>query len=347
MLIRYVPMPVSILMFAGVAVAQSESESDVMQILRAADAATKAVRSVSYQGEFHAEGELSTLFASSTGRVTMRKRRRALLGIQLGYKASPTRVEGFAVGRGAGEKTQFDICVSGHDVWLIDHDRRSCLAGTLPQAPVPYRPARNLVMREYEVGRPFGDEIKARVLRHEGIVEVGDVPCDVIYVLYRNQSESRWCFGREDHLPRRVERMGDNGKTVLTLTDVSIEPLIADDTFAPACPEGYESRRRELVRADPGVLGDYVGVYRINEEEVREVIVEGQRMFTRRSANPRIEVFGAGRDTFFYADSFTALTFVRDAGGNVTHQVLDRLYGDLETAVREGEKPAAPAGEER
>ena len=59
MLIRYVPMPVSILIVACVAVAQSESESDVMQILRAADAATKAVRSVSYLGEFHAEGQLA------------------------------------------------------------------------------------------------------------------------------------------------------------------------------------------------------------------------------------------------------------------------------------------------
>ena len=60
------------------------------------------------------------------------------------------------------------------------------------------------------------------------------------------------------------------------------------------------------------------------------------RVLTRRTENPKLELFPAGGDTFYYADSFISLTFVRDENGKISYQILDRLFGDSEKAIRVG-----------
>ena len=90
------------------------------------------------------------------------------------------------------------------------------------------------------------------------------------------------------------------------------------------------------IEPDPDVLRELAGTYRIDEQSDRTVLVEGSRIFTRRSGNPKLELFPAGGDTFYYADSFISLTFVRDENGKISYQILDRLFGDREKAVRVG-----------
>ena len=317
--------------------ARPKSPPDAIGILRDADAATKALRSITYHAEFYAEGKIADRIAPRQGEVTMRKKKRKPFDLQWGYQAPPTRVRGTVTRPNHAEPIRFDVGLFKREAFLLDHEARVCLRGTLPIARVPYSSARALIMREYAVPKPFSDEIGGKLARHEGVVEIGGVTCDVLFVIYKNDSESRWCFGQDDHLPRRVERISQGGKTVLTLTDLHIDPDIGDEVFRPACPEGYTERERVRIEPDPEALRELAGTYRIDEKSDRTVIVEGSRIFTRRTGNPKMELFPAGGDTFYYADLFVSLTFVRDENGKVSHQILDRLFGDREKAVRVGD----------
>jgi len=325
---------VLILVTGATVFAGPKSSPDAIQILRDADAATKAVRSITYQAEFFAEGELARRIAPCRGEVTTRKKKRKPFDLQWGSQASPTRVRGTVTVPNHDEPIRFDVGLINREAFLLDDEARVCLRGTLPIARVPYSPARVLVMREYAVPRPFSDEIRGKLVRHEGVTEIGGVACDVVFVIYKNDSESRWCFGQDDHLPRQVERISESGKTVLTLADLRIDPEIGNEVFRPACPTGYTERERVRIEPDPAALRELAGTYRIDEHSDRVVLVEGSRIFTRRSENPKLELFPAGEDTFYYADSFISLTFVRDENGEVSYQILDRLFGDREKAVR-------------
>ncbi len=51
--------------------------------------------------------------------------------------------------------------------------------------------------------------MKAKEQRYEGTKKIGDQECDVIYVVYNvaQAPHARWYFSKEDHLPRRVDRI--------------------------------------------------------------------------------------------------------------------------------------------
>jgi hypothetical protein len=313
----------------------ADEKPDVMEIIRNADATTKAVQAVSYRAEFRAEGELANTMPPVTGEVFARRPAASKLWpFSMGYKAPPHRLRGTVNTVAGGTTVRFDCAVSGKKAFLLDHDRRKCLSGKMPVARVPYAAAARLRMIEYVHSTPFSDELHSKVARHEGVKDVGGVPCDVVYVLYRNGSDSRWYFGQKDYLPRGVERLSPRGKTILLLSEVNTAPEITEETFEPQCPEGYTEHQRILKPYESEELEEYAGLYRINDAEVREVIHKNGRLFTQRTGHPPLQILWAGNDTFYYADSFVSLKFFRNDDGKITHQVLDRLYGDEEKAVR-------------
>lgn len=85
-------------------------------------------------------------------------------------------------------------------------------------------------------------EIEAREVVWEGVSEVAGIPCDLVRVSYEDDPEdSRWCLGRADHLPRRLEWIGEEGSTVLEIRDVESGVSVATTDFVLALPEGYAS----------------------------------------------------------------------------------------------------------
>jgi hypothetical protein len=315
--------------------AWAEEKPDVMEIIRNADAATKAVQAVSYRAEFWAEGDLANRMPRVTGEVLARRPVASKFWpLSMGYKAPPHRLRGTATAPGGGATARFDCAVSGKKAFVLDHERRKCIFGSMPVVTIPYAPAAHLRMIEYVHPTPFDDELHSKVARHEGVKHVGGVPCDVVYVLYRNGSDSRWYFGQQDYLPRGVERLNPRGKTILLLSEVNTTPSITEETFEPECPDGYTGHPRILRPYESEDLEEYVGIYRINDAQVREVMLKNGRLFTQRTGHPPLQILWAGDDTFYYADSFVSLTFYRDEDGEIAHQVLDRLYGDEEKAIR-------------
>jgi len=91
---------------------------------------------------------------------------------------------------------------------------------------------------------------------------------------------------------------------------------------------------------DPTTFTEYVGVYRINENETRSVILEDGHLYTQRTGGGRSEIRAYEHDAFFYPGSFTHLNFERDGDGRVIAMAMHQGGADeAERAERTSDVP--------
>ena len=116
------------------------------------------------------------------------------------------------------------------------------------------QPLSAAIVQEFGHPTPFSnDEINAAAAVVEGTSFVGEVLCDVVWVDYgpnANNTQARWYFGKEDHLPRRVERLrsvdGRAGATVQTLYNLKVNFDVEESMFAIDRPEGFTVQELDL-----------------------------------------------------------------------------------------------------
>lgn len=89
---------------------------------------------------------------------------------------------------------------------------------------------------------------------------------------------------------------------------------------------------RQAAEVSAAVLERYVGTYRINENEVREVTLTGGQLFTQRTGAAKLAITPQSETEFYYDGSPTHLEFVLDDDGDVSHMVM----------YQQGEKGVAP-----
>lgn len=98
--------------------------------------------------------------------------------------------------------------------------------------------------------KPLENPDETGEIRYEGRVEVGGVPCEVIYVDYSGwegmeEMDAWWFIGAADSLPRRIERhfseVNGDAFDVLTITKMERTDPNTDPEFALAVPEGFKS----------------------------------------------------------------------------------------------------------
>ena len=238
--------------------AAANDEPDLMQILEKADAATRAVNKVAYDAEFYGVGKIKDRVGRVKGSVKARPGKRSLLGVLTGSSGGQVRlrVDGSLQKKGTDEKIAFKIATDGRQAFCIDETEEVFYQAKLSQAHKLLSPARSLWMQEYLHATPFSDEMNGKARRYEGIKKIGDVDCHVIYVVYLDNSESRWFFGTEDYLPRGVDRIvklgsyssGDNDDadnspeiaTSLRITNLNIEPDFDLTVFSFDRPKSYK-----------------------------------------------------------------------------------------------------------
>lgn len=136
---------------------------------------------------------------------------------------------------------------------------------------------------------------------------------------------------------------------VAVLSNIPSNPVRPDQVALQMAAEaiGKPFPRREAIEVDPETLEEYVGVYRIDDETTRAVTLDDGKLYTQRTGGQRLEIKPHAEDAFFYEQSFTHLTFERDADGHVTamHMFANGAE-EAEVAVRlAGE--AAPKAPER
>lgn len=80
---------------------------------------------------------------------------------------------------------------------------------------------------------------------------------------------------------------------------------------------GANYPRFTAIDIEPEKIPDYLGVYRINDQDTRSVTAEDGHLYTQHSRGSRSEILAHDEDAFFYPNSFTYLTFDRDLSGRV------------------------------
>jgi CubicO group peptidase (beta-lactamase class C family) len=104
-----------------------------------------------------------------------------------------------------------------------------------------------------------------------------------------------------------------------------IAALVAGDPFPEWDPVTLQASQ----------LARFEGTYRINETSVRNVIVEGSRIYTQRDGGRMLEVLPASPGTLFYPSSLSFITFEDDDAGNTARMVMHRETGEEEVARKE------------
>ncbi len=234
--------------------AEDPEKPNAKEILKKADEATKAVTEVTYEAEFHGDGEIAERIPKVEGKVMAMEAKKGLIGSMFGGGGDYMRFEGKAEAPGADEAIEFESACDGKKIYSINRAQKTFTVGKYPEASRLISMGMQqppLLMLEFIHPTPFSDEIKAKSAKHEGVKKIGDVECDVIFVKYQNDSETRWAFGREDHLPRRCERIVMNpdgeklGSTILTVTNLNAKPGLSPDSFRLEAPKGFETKEYE------------------------------------------------------------------------------------------------------
>lgn len=77
------------------------------------------------------------------------------------------------------------------------------------------------------------------------------------------------------------------------------------------------------IQVDPASLDQYTGVYENQDGQKRNITKEGNQLFSQRPGSTRYSIKPNAKDKFFFENSLTTITFIRDASGKVTAAVTD------------------------
>jgi outer membrane lipoprotein-sorting protein len=212
--------------------------TDPVEILKAADAAAKAVDSVRYRCQARLEGAARGNL-SAEGEVILSG------GSEQGFKRF--RMELGVKGPADSAVRQVTLGSDGETYWLLDAVEKRVHADIDPG--VMGRSAQFVQlagMLEFVHPTPFKDEINAKKSELLGVKKVGEVECYEVSVDYgQGDQKADWCFSTKDLLPRAVKRTfpGQDGKLItneITLEKLEVAPKVEDKAFAVPAPEGYE-----------------------------------------------------------------------------------------------------------
>lgn len=230
-------------MFATMAAGQDHPKSsadlsDPVEILKKADAASKAVDYIQYTASVKGEGAAEKFVPNASGTVVL-KGWKGGAPEQFRYEAKVQRP-------GSSDVTEVTVGSDGKTFYLIDAKEKKVYEDVDPAVVgTSGRGVRSLSMGEYVHPEPFSDEIKGKKQELTGSAKVGDEDCYLIHVTYtEGGQEADWYFSKKDFLPRRVDRFfaaptGEKGSSQLIVTKLTVDPKIDKDPFKLVTPEGF------------------------------------------------------------------------------------------------------------
>ncbi|HRX84637.1 MAG TPA: hypothetical protein P5572_06410 [Phycisphaerae bacterium] len=213
--------------------------TDPIEILKKMDAAAKAVKSVAYDIEFKASGDLVKHTAQGKGSVLMtgwtgRLPKQFLIDVT-GVKPGATAAQHVTGG------------TDGENYFLIDYAQKIAHEDIDPNVMgTGGQLIGAALMPEFVHEAPFSDEINGKNQKLTGSEKVDDVDCYVITLSYTNAPQtSTWFVGKQDFLPRqRVDHLDQlpygKGEITKTITRLVVDPNLDDDAFALKVPEGFK-----------------------------------------------------------------------------------------------------------
>jgi thiol-disulfide isomerase/thioredoxin len=232
---------------------------DPKKVLRAADKALCAVRSVTYEAQYQGVGAFATRTATVIGKASLAK---LPAGDPLVARLA---AEGAFYQTGSDEAVAFHTAFDGRMIRklrtqtkvMVEKDVETDPKGrTLGGVTMLFGGgAYQVMMFEYVWDKPLAKQIDAPVAEYEGRTNIGGVLCHVVYVEYDQRPDGRvkrerWFIGIKDNLPRKfeyvaVDDQGRYGAYVLALSNVRVNPPLDDLAFTIKLPEGYKVKPYE------------------------------------------------------------------------------------------------------
>ena len=109
--------------------------------------------------------------------------------------------------------------------------------------------------------------------------------------------------------------------------------FIVDSLASMALGRPYAPK---AIKMDANALMDYAGAYEFSANDVRNVYLEGDKLYARwTSDGPRVAIVASAVDEFFFENTFSHIRFERDAGGQVARM---HFFPDAAEEVDVGER---------
>jgi hypothetical protein len=222
----------------AVLAAPTEEVLDGKAILTRADAAIKAVESVRFRVKLNPTGTATQFMGAAEGETVL-----------VGWNGdAPAKFYQHLTTVDSKSGTKREITGGGNtdQFFLIDHAAKKGYEDMDPGVLGSSRSALSSTqVVEFVHDRPFDDELGADTIERLEDRAVEGEDCYQVRVVYSGgQGESVWLFSKKDWLPRgRIRKFdtGDGAGTVeLTLTEVRVDPQVADDQFVMKLPQGYQ-----------------------------------------------------------------------------------------------------------
>lgn len=149
-----------------------------------------------------------------------------------------------------------------------------------------------------------------------------------------------WHNGGIDGFLTTLNRWVDEKVTIIVLSNNISAPVedIANSLAAIMFGRPYDIPvKKEPIAVNPASYSDYVGVYKIEEDEYRIITVEDGSLFSQRTGGARLEIFPEAKDKFFFEhDNTVTITFVRNDAGEVISHVVHQQGEDGSALKLEG-----------
>lgn len=235
--------------------ARGQETSGKSVLLEAVDAA-RELHALSADAELSGAGKGMFQAYIPTGKGTIRLVRQAE---PVDGRSWFTRFDGTYIHKKGDPEQQVTALRTPELLVWVDHEKKS-----VEERSYTDRRARSgsiidlFGLPELTEPEPFSRELReATSWKKLDQAQADGVTCDVIEIRYDMSKSSKkkaggtlirtpaskWYFGVEDHLPRRVERITDEGMLaftiVLDLKNVKVNPEITPESLAIETPEGY------------------------------------------------------------------------------------------------------------
>ena len=217
---------------------KADELTDPVEILRKADEAAKAVKSVKYKVSYKGGGAAGAQAPTIEGTVLM----------DGWFESAPDKFvcEANIKQPGSSEVRAITAGSDTRTFYVIDHQAKVAYVDVFPQVIGTIgRPVLSLRMVEFLHPNPFRDEINGREQQLRGSKKIGGEDCYEVYVVYSNRlQQAIWYISKKDYLPRSVIRRqpGPSGERLeeqWTLTDVVVDPQAGKEPFKLRLPAGY------------------------------------------------------------------------------------------------------------
>lgn len=240
-----------------VPLAAAQAAGDILR--KSSDALVEA-KTLRAKLSIHGDGAEMFKSAMPVGEVTLLLRREPGDEQENIAPGWTSRITGSTTTGNAQDKkpVRVDIVSTGGLLRWTDHEQKKLFESPPDRAITTrspgYAAARSLLLVELLTAVPFSGELEAEELALLEPAEVHGVLCDIVEVTYPQKTArtsratthnvARIAIGRDDHLPRRIERVSGadafSMSIVLELTELEPGEEIPDADFEMPLPEGYE-----------------------------------------------------------------------------------------------------------